>query len=124
MKTCPTCNAVCFDDMATCYGCLHAFTSDDVAVPEELSNAGQDENAAEGKALRAEAESNSDLPAPISMTVPAITVVPEREQVASRQGGSEAARIEQPSGCLVLRVEVPSAAGSLTIRYDDLQKCG
>ena len=124
MKTCPTCNAVCFDDMATCYGCLHAFTPDDVAMPKGLSSVEQDENVAEGKVLRAEAESNGDLSAPVSMTVPAITVAPEKEQAASRQGSSETARIEQPSGCLVLRVEVPSAAGSLTIRYDDLQKCG
>ena len=25
MKTCPICNAVCFDDMDTCFGCLHRF---------------------------------------------------------------------------------------------------
>lgn len=26
MKTCPICNARCFDDMELCYGCLHDFT--------------------------------------------------------------------------------------------------
>lgn len=28
MKTCPVCNAIAFDDQATCYGCLHDFTKD------------------------------------------------------------------------------------------------
>lgn len=25
MKTCPVCAARCFDDMETCYGCMHRF---------------------------------------------------------------------------------------------------
>ena len=28
MKTCPVCNAIAFDDQATCYGCLHSFERD------------------------------------------------------------------------------------------------
>jgi hypothetical protein len=33
MKTCPVCNAVAFDDQATCYGCLHSYEKD--AAPTE-----------------------------------------------------------------------------------------
>lgn len=28
MKVCPVCKSRCFDDMDTCYGCLHDFTKD------------------------------------------------------------------------------------------------
>lgn len=28
-KECPVCHALCFDDMQTCYGCLHNFVADD-----------------------------------------------------------------------------------------------
>lgn len=28
MKRCPECNARCFDDMDTCYECMHSFTDD------------------------------------------------------------------------------------------------
>lgn len=28
-KECPVCHALCFDDMQTCYGCLHNFAADD-----------------------------------------------------------------------------------------------
>ena len=35
MKTCPICKARCFDDMETCYGCMHRF-ADDEAVADEL----------------------------------------------------------------------------------------
>lgn len=27
-KECPVCHALCFDDMGTCYGCLHNFAAD------------------------------------------------------------------------------------------------
>lgn len=29
MKVCPTCKSRCFDDMDTCYGCMHQFSDDD-----------------------------------------------------------------------------------------------
>lgn len=29
MKVCPTCKSRCFDDMDTCYGCMHQFTEKD-----------------------------------------------------------------------------------------------
>ena len=29
MKTCPVCNAIAFDDQATCYGCLYSFEKDE-----------------------------------------------------------------------------------------------
>lgn len=28
MKVCPTCKSRCFDDMDTCYGCMHQFAND------------------------------------------------------------------------------------------------
>lgn len=28
MKVCPTCKSRCFDDMNTCYGCMHKFDND------------------------------------------------------------------------------------------------
>ena len=41
MKTCPICNAVAFDDQATCYGCLHDFGKDELLgeAPEESVDA-------------------------------------------------------------------------------------
>ena len=30
MKVCPTCKSRCFDDMDTCYGCMHQFSGDDI----------------------------------------------------------------------------------------------
>lgn len=34
MKTCPICQARCFDDMEVCYGCMHRFdVADDAAKP-------------------------------------------------------------------------------------------
>lgn len=29
MKVCPTCKSRCFDDMDTCYGCMHQFSEND-----------------------------------------------------------------------------------------------
>lgn len=29
MKTCPVCGSICFDDMPTCFGCMHRFSSND-----------------------------------------------------------------------------------------------
>lgn len=29
MKVCPTCKSRCFDDMDTCYGCMHHFSDSD-----------------------------------------------------------------------------------------------
>ena len=29
MKVCPTCKSRCFDDMNTCYGCMHHFSEQD-----------------------------------------------------------------------------------------------
>lgn len=38
MKTCPVCNAVAFDDQATCYGCLHGFGKDESPIePPKVS---------------------------------------------------------------------------------------
>lgn len=34
MKTCPICKARCFDDMETCYGCMHRFADDEAAADE------------------------------------------------------------------------------------------
>lgn len=36
MKVCPICKARCFDDMDTCYGCLHRFGSDAEPDPTAL----------------------------------------------------------------------------------------
>ena len=36
MKTCPVCQAVCFDDMDICYGCLHDFSLQECS--EEFSS--------------------------------------------------------------------------------------
>ena len=33
MKTCPVCKARCFDDMGTCFGCLHDFTRKGASGP-------------------------------------------------------------------------------------------
>lgn len=41
MKTCPICHARCFDDMETCYGCLHRFSgreSTRECMCEDLAN--------------------------------------------------------------------------------------
>ena len=32
MKTCPTCGSVCFDDMDTCFDCLHRFDQESEPV--------------------------------------------------------------------------------------------
>lgn len=34
MKTCPVCKASCFDDMETCFGCLHDFSRKSASVPQ------------------------------------------------------------------------------------------
>lgn len=34
MKTCPICKARCFNDMETCYGCMHRFVDDEAAADE------------------------------------------------------------------------------------------
>ena len=38
MKVCPTCKSRCFDDMDTCYGCMHQFTEDDKEIEEPKEN--------------------------------------------------------------------------------------
>lgn len=38
MKICPVCNSRCFDDMDTCYGCLHRFTEDDTKNETQYNN--------------------------------------------------------------------------------------
>jgi len=42
MKICPICGARCFEDMETCYGCLHRFDEEgpfplELSLPEEIS---------------------------------------------------------------------------------------
>lgn len=32
MIECPICHAKCFDDMDTCYGCMHRFSREDVQM--------------------------------------------------------------------------------------------
>ena len=57
MKVCPVCKARVFDDMDTCYGCLHRFDSSDVEKahgggfePEEPSGySGKARNSAEAE---------------------------------------------------------------------------
>ena len=34
MKTCPICNAQCFDDMDICYGCMHRFSEEKEVVKQ------------------------------------------------------------------------------------------
>ena len=33
MKTCPVCQALCFDDMAVCFGCMHRFEDGEGGQP-------------------------------------------------------------------------------------------
>lgn len=39
MKTCPVCKATVFDDMDTCYGCMHRFGGDDPGLGSGLEGA-------------------------------------------------------------------------------------
>lgn len=36
MKVCPTCKSRCFDDMETCYGCMHQFSEKDNSKTENI----------------------------------------------------------------------------------------
>ncbi len=38
MKTCPVCGSICFDDMTTCYGCMHDFSRDEAPRPRDMPN--------------------------------------------------------------------------------------
>ena len=42
MKTCPICQATCFDDMDTCYGCLHRFNAANEAEGPTFHNEAAD----------------------------------------------------------------------------------
>jgi hypothetical protein len=39
MRTCPICQATCFDDMETCFGCMHRFEAgdDEVEMPPQAA---------------------------------------------------------------------------------------
>lgn len=37
MKTCPVCNSTCFDDIDTCFGCMHRFEDDLFVGSEEAT---------------------------------------------------------------------------------------
>lgn len=38
MKVCPVCKSRCFDDMDTCYGCMHNFNEVDDLIDDEISS--------------------------------------------------------------------------------------
>lgn len=64
MKTCPVCQATCFDDMETCFGCLHRFgasSHQDGRAPEEAPSA-----ASSASAFAPQPEA---APAPLSSNV-------------------------------------------------------
>lgn len=63
MKTCPICGSTIFDDMDTCFGCMHRF-QDDRAVqgdPAELS-AGSEMRSRDAAAARAPASEEALQP--------------------------------------------------------------
>lgn len=53
MKTCPICNARCFDDMALCYSCMHDFSMAISSLPLQGSNGDQAETAVPDAAVQA-----------------------------------------------------------------------
>ena len=72
MKVCPVCKARVFDDMDTCYGCLHRFDSSDVEKahgggfePEEPPGySGKARNSAEAEERRYEQDIEIGAPIP------------------------------------------------------------
>ena len=61
MKSCPICNACCFDDMEVCYGCMHHFSlkqerafKRDICEKREVEPAGQKQNTFEDSFLESE----------------------------------------------------------------------
>ncbi|ANE21975.1 hypothetical protein AAY81_01015 [Denitrobacterium detoxificans] len=50
MKTCPVCQATCFDDMDVCYGCMHRFPTASLGKenPSSKKAAGSGSSGAQG----------------------------------------------------------------------------
>ncbi|MDO4182103.1 MAG: hypothetical protein Q4E12_00635 [Coriobacteriia bacterium] len=131
MKTCPTCNATCFDDMPVCYGCLHSFADEDAAPEGATTAAGlpklpentasvlppctlpEEESAVMGAHAAREKSPSRTL------SVPAITVVPEKGAHAHKLATREQGLALNQEGNWVLTVQVPKNMGTFTIRCEN-----
>ena len=97
MKVCPVCKARVFDDMDTCYGCLHRFDSSDVEKAHGGGFEPEEPPDYSGKARNsAEAEEKKKGARPVSV----------------RQEGKPAARD------LVLHIAVPEGAAGVRVAVD------
>ena len=43
MKVCPVCKSRCFDDMDTCYGCMHNFNETKEKIDDEIASVWKEE---------------------------------------------------------------------------------
>ena len=98
MKICPVCHARCFDDMTTCFGCLHRFGDGDYAPIDELDVAEPnvpDSIGAGGADREADRE-------PVNI-----------EKAVEGDDGEQVVATVRPSrgmhGALVVRIEIPTS---------------
>lgn len=116
MKTCPVCHARCFDDMETCYGCLHRFNEGPAACGPMGSASGATVGLFGGE--EAAASSRLDASGCASNSMPSRTVDAVMSDIASRDvvSGDDAERVTatvQPSkglhGTMVVKIEIPAS---------------
>ena len=101
MKVCPVCKARVFDDMDTCYGCLHRFDSSDVEKAHGGGFEPEEPPGYSGKARNsAEAEEKKKGTRPVSV----------------RQEGKADAK--PAARDLVLHIAVPEGAAGVRVAVD------
>lgn len=101
MKVCPVCKARVFDDMDTCYGCLHRFDSSDVEKAHGGGFEPEEPPGYSGKARNsAEAEEKKKGARPVDM----------------RQEGKADAKPAKRD--LVLHIAVPEGAAGVRVAVD------
>ena len=138
MKTCPVCEARCFDDMDTCFGCMHVFEKEEGETA--LASDGFPENpevaasalglvSGHDRMLSQEPDAHKDVVPASSqtMTVPAIAVVPPRsgcdgerplpDMLSSGdcQGAQPSVYVALP-GVWSVKIDVPDLSRGLTLR--------
>ncbi len=108
MKTCPVCQAQCFDDMDICYGCMHRF---DYSVASPAGEQALGDARAQRKSRPSE-EGGVAQPSESGSPEPA----PEHAQDADPNGGDE----DEVTASYA--VPLPAAGCEITITVRPLQE--
>ena len=135
MKECPSCKAWCFDDMETCFGCLHRFgrEEDEQTSPSAQMADALSKSSLLGSAKRRMSDTGMKVAASEDGGAEAKDATFDKKDKVVPFAGSE--RVVIPSGTVrpfegggakafslregwILRIEVPESGDDLVVRLE------